>query len=363
MGAINNIEKLNDLPVTLAELGGVTSAQVTAIVNAALAGVGGGSASSNRIINGGMQVVQRGASFSQTGNNTIFTADRWYMKKRGMPGGNIDGASVLNHQNSTESAFYSGPRFLRAQIFNNYTSQVSGNNSIIVGTKLAYNSIADLRGRAFTLKFKMRADRTGFFPVIFRYGSRSYMVAVQYNGGYQELTVQVPGGIVPEDIISDLKVEFVLFSGTAARVAEFGNLDTWQISAADGFTTSQNLVQGFGEAFDLSDVVLQAGLSADFQLRSLEEETLTCMQFFKTVRVYHQWSNQLASQAVTASISVGVSGTRTALVTLDGSNHSNVQSIATSQVVNGTFSVSGSVVANGACTIDATYDIDMEDYT
>ena len=159
---------------------------------AANTGNGYPSGMKNRIINGGMDIAQRGTSFA---NANGYTLDRFFASNA------TDGQFTVTH-NSDVPSNNEFNKSLRLTVTAAETSLGAAQRAVIYQGLEGYN-VRDFVGRTFTLSFSVRSTKTGIHCVSFRNGAanRSYIVEYTINASntWEYKTVTVVGGLSLSD--------------------------------------------------------------------------------------------------------------------------------------------------------------------
>jgi len=128
----------------------------------------------NLLINGGLDIWQRGTSFSASGNSgTIYTADRWYVASK------LAGSS-LNCGKGFLPAFYAETPELSAGTYFSFNSTASSTEPNVFGQRI--ENIKQFLGREVTVSFYLNTTvgigDTVNFACAFNYGTGSTTVPV-----------------------------------------------------------------------------------------------------------------------------------------------------------------------------------------
>lgn len=253
-------------------------------VSARLDTVGGSEgALSNRnlIINGAMQVAQRGTSFASVGN--VYTLDRFQMYKQ-----NSGAAFTVTQSSVTDLAGFANA--LKVDCTTADTSLASNEQGYVS----YFAEGQDLQGfekgfstaKGFTLSFYVKTNKTGLYTVsIFdrdntRKVNGSYTVS---DTSWNRYTINFPAdttGKFDNDNASSLEIFFNLYAGADTNT---GTLYTaWQASADAGSTTGQvNFADSTSNDWEITGVQLEVGDTATpFEHRSFGEEMAKCQRYY-----------------------------------------------------------------------------------
>jgi hypothetical protein len=203
----------------------------------------------NLIINGAMQVAQRGTSFSLSGD--AYTLDRWTTSSAG-------GVSLSVSQQtatSSDNAYFSSKNYLR------YTR----NNAVLSGLVYKVEDLQQFNNKTFTLSFWAKSsDLTNTMtPTIYTVNDGS-----SFNSYYSNITD------VSDPALSSTWQKYVF------------NI-TFQDMYGYGFSGSHHLRLQFGDGstvgtLDIAQVQLELGDTATpFEHRSYGDELARCQRYYQ----------------------------------------------------------------------------------
>jgi hypothetical protein len=216
----------------------------------------------NRIINGGMDIWQRGTTGSATaGTQTYVSADRW--------GAGIFGTTTLAQSTSVPSADFQYS--LKVQRASGSTST----NAILTAQVVESKNCYDLSGKTVTLSFWAKAG-------------------TNYSGASSNLSVQVYTGTT-----ADQGLNYPYYSWTGAATpgsTSFALTTTWT-KYTTTFTVSSNILElaplffyfpvgtaGADDSFFITGVQLEIGSTATpFERRLYNQELANCQRYYITV--------------------------------------------------------------------------------
>ena len=263
--------------------GGVGSA--TAAIAAYLSSINGGQIGGNRnlIINGAMQVAQRG---TQTGITSAYTAcDRWQFVR--------SGATIVDASQSTDVP--SGEGFSKSLKIDVTTadSSVAAGDFAHVRTRFEGQDLQQLRkgtnsAKSLTLSFWVKSAKTGTHIVELydldntRQVSKSYSIASANT--WQNVTLQFPAdtsGAFDDDNAASLQVAWWLLAGSDFSS---GTLNTSWASSTDAnrIVGQVNVMDDAANNFYLTGIQLEVGEQATpFEHRSYGDEWQRCRRYFQ----------------------------------------------------------------------------------
>lgn len=232
----------------------------------------------NRIINGKMDIAQRGTSVTSATSGT-FLVDRYQHTVV------TTGAISINQQLDGPSGFKNS---LRVTVTTADTSLAAdefvGINQVIEG----YN-IADLVGKTFTISFWVKSSKTGVHCMFLRNinHTMSYVAELTINvaNTWEFKTFTVVGGIPSNGTwnftnLAGLNIYWVMSSGGSITSTK----NTW-LSGAFICTPSQvNCMDTIGNIFAITGVQLEAGeIATPFEYRLYGHEMILCQRYFQIV--------------------------------------------------------------------------------
>ena len=244
---------------------------------AANTGNGYPSGMKNRIINGGMDISQRGTSFL---NVNSYTLDRWYA-------GNATDAKLTVTQSSDVPPNNEFNRSLRLTVTTADNSLGAVQRAQVYQHIEGYN-VRDLIGRTFTLSFWVRSTKTGTHCVFFRSGGsdRSYVAeyTVIASNTWEYKTVTVSGGLITAGTWDwtngiGLGVFWTLCSGADT----IGTAGSWLTGNYHATSNQVNCLDTIGNIFAITGVQLELGpVATPFEHRLYGTEFALCQRYCRT---------------------------------------------------------------------------------
>lgn len=233
----------------------------------------------NKIINGKMEIAQRGTSFASSPSTSI-GLDRY--KWRG---------GFTDYTTSRDTSVPDG--FLYSlKVAANTAATVSPASSIFEQRIEGYN-VRDLIGQTFVTSFWVKASKTGTYCVSFRNSTsdRSYVVEYTISAAntWEYKFVVVPGGLITAGTWNwengiGLIVSFS-FCGLDSALATTAN--SWQ-TAQYFYTSNQaNAFDTIGGNFAITGVQLEAGATpTNFEHRPYGLELALCQRYYNRIPVF-----------------------------------------------------------------------------
>jgi len=269
----------------------------------------------NKIINGKMEIAQRGSSFSLLGNTSFYTLDRWLS---GQVGSSAISTISVNQDAPTGSGFAWSMRVTvttaesapTGEKYNHITHRIEGFN------------VSDLIGRTFTLSFWVRSSKTGTHCVSVRNSAfdRSYVATYNINTSntWEYKVVTVTNGI-PSGGTWDfangvgLDVVWTLMNGSSFKTSTTG---MWQTGNFISSNDQVNCLDTVGNVFAITGVQLEAGNTAtQFEHRHIGTELGMCQRYYEVVLVSAGQYNAGAGNTCAVSVPFKVTKRSVPIVT------------------------------------------------
>ena len=256
----------------------------------------------NLIINGAMQVAQRGTSTTGVGDTGYYLCDRWqYREASGV-------SAVTDHEQSTDAPDGFNYSY---KITCTTADAVAGSENAAIGYKLegydtAYLSYGTSEAKTLTLSFWVKSTVTGAYGVQFFSGSsysalKSYSISSASTWEYK--TIQLDGDTInafPSGNVLALSILFHLACGPDDITSEY----EWTSEAGFRSVTGQaNVVANTSDTFQITGVQLEVGDTATpFEHRSYGQELALCQRYY-----YESDRTRRATSARTDRMDVSVS--------------------------------------------------------
>jgi hypothetical protein len=231
----------------------------------------------NMIINGAMQVAQRGTSFSPPSQGA-YVVDRFHQYQ--------GGGGVLYYEQSTDAPL-GFSNSLKITVNTADSSIASGDYYYMryeaEGLDCSRLSLGTSNAQKFTLSFYVKSSLTGTFSGAFQNAAtnRSYVFEYTINSAntWEIKTVTVDGDTSGTWLTNNsvgLRVAFDLGNGSSLR----SSAGSWASSGNYGSTGSVELVGTASATLYITGVQLEAGDTAtDFEHRSYGEELSLCQRY------------------------------------------------------------------------------------
>jgi hypothetical protein len=255
----------------------------------------------NKIINGAMNVWQRGTTFSGVGVGNTYSADR-FVYSQSLAGGVVTLSRETNAPNQNFN--YS----LRATVTTADAAIVAGDSYRITQRIEGFN-IVDLIGNTFTLSFWVRSPKTGTHCVSFvaTGGTASYVstYTVLSANTWEKKTITVPNGIDtsvggPWNTTNGIgmAVRFALAAGSTFQTA---TTDAWIVGDFTATAAQVNCMDTIGNIFAITGVQLERGGTAtEFEYLQQEADLALCQRYFLRTAAYG-WAYAAAAVPIRVS--------------------------------------------------------------
>lgn len=232
----------------------------------------------NKIINGKMDIAQRGTSFSVAASGTAYTVDRWKVY-------NGSTAALTVTQQADAPSDNQFQNSLRVAVTTADTSLAAGEVVAVEQSLEGYNA-RDLLGRTFAASFRVRSSKTGVHCVAFRSGAtdRAYVVEFTVNSAntWESKTVLVQGGLPSTGTWTwangvGVIVSWALGSGSTFHTTA----NAWQSGNFLATANQVNCLDTIGNIFAITGVQIEVGDKATpFEHRPIGTELALCQRYF-----------------------------------------------------------------------------------
>ena len=243
---------------------------------AANTGNGYPSGMKNRIINGGMDISQRGTSFAAANS---YTLDRWFCS-------NVSDASATVTQSTDVPAGSEFQSSIRAYVDTADTSISSTQRAAFSQSIEGYN-VRDLIGRTFTVSFWVRSTKTGIHCVAFRnsISDRSYVTeyTINISNTWEYKTITIIGGLITSGTWNwtnglGCSVSWFLTAGSSFQTTP----GSWQTGNFMSTANQVNVLDTIGNIFAITGVQLELGpVATPFEHRLFGTELALCQSYYR----------------------------------------------------------------------------------
>jgi hypothetical protein len=232
----------------------------------------------NLIINGAIQVAQRGTSFTSTAD--LYTLDRFAVGQ-GLP------VNAMTVERSTDAPnnFKNSIKITAGTGASASTTGYAILRQAIEGQNISHLGFGTSAAKAIILSFYVKSSLTGTFGVSVRNqaGSRGYGGTYIINSAntWEYVTIAIPadtGGTWPTDNGIGLHIMWDLGAGSNYDIASGSWIDGTNII---GVESTVKLTETTGATFQLTGVQLEVGDTATpFEHRSYGEELSLCQRYY-----------------------------------------------------------------------------------
>lgn len=259
-------------------------------------GMGFNTGRRNMVINGAMQVAQRGTDFNDVANGT-YTVDRFKVGKN-----NTDDAVINVDQVTTSPDGFSNS--LKISVGTAESALAADENlllqHLIEAQNLQHLQNGSSGAQSVTLSFWVRSDKTGTYTVAIRKPdntdrnqSKEYTISAADTWEHKSLTFSgdTSGGGIANDNGAGFFCDWWLAGGSNFTG---GTMDTWANTATQRLSTNQvNLMDGTNEWY-ITGVQLEVGENAsDFEHRSHGEELRLCQRYYQTFSYMNGYTHHM----------------------------------------------------------------------
>ena len=240
----------------------------------------GPSGRKNLIINGAMQVAQRGIESTNT-NGGYKTMDRWNM---------FDNLGKINHYQSTEgpAGFNNSYKWVVHTTATAGTSSIVAPNQSIEGFNSAHLEWGTSDAKSVTVSFWCKTSVTGSYGLWIRNGAanRYYntMCTISNANTWTYITKTIPGDTsgtwIGATSGNGLTVGICLDAGSGVQ----GTADQWSGNTTYSTTANAAWQASSGATFFLTGFQLELGsVATDFEHRSYDESLLACQRYYENI--------------------------------------------------------------------------------
>ena len=236
----------------------------------------------NLIINGAMQVAQRGTSFADPANGT-FIVDRFSMRNSsGTP------AFTFSQDSDAPHGFYNS---LKVACTTADTSPASGSISRITYKTEAHDLQPLAKGtssaKASTLSFYVKTNKTGVYTVFVYDDDNNRMFSASYtvsDTNWNRYTINIPAdttGVMNDDNATGFVINFGLSLGSDRTSGSLAS--TWATySTANEHVGNVNFADNTSNVWAITGVQFEVGsVATDFEHRSFGQELALCKRYYQ----------------------------------------------------------------------------------
>tara|TARA_Y100001938_G_C8032698_1_gene401553 strand:+ start:27 stop:1073 length:1047 start_codon:yes stop_codon:yes gene_type:complete len=313
----------------------------------------------NLVINGAMNVAQRGTSFTSISSNT-YTSDRWQLQAAGDGRSTITQSTTVPNNNflySMKVDVTTADTSLGATDLQSFTQRIEGNAMYQLG-------LGTSSAKSFTVSFWVRSNKTGTYCVAIRNASGGRSITSEYSissaDTWEHKVITFSGdttGTYSTNNSEGINLNFVLLAGTNH---DGKTADTWEANTAFATDNQVNLFDNTSNEWYVTGVQLEVGSAAtEFEHRSFEEELAACQRYYKRYNigsdtaysrlVVSTYSDTTSRFYVTMQLPVELRTTPTmaqSSLTLNGQAVTSVANVGGTQAMSFVFNHGGSIATN-----------------
>ena len=241
----------------------------------------------NLIINGAMQVSQRGTSFSQVANND-YTLDRFMLIHPYSTNFNVS-------QSTTSPDGFSKSYKLHINVVD---SSIGSGQYVAIRQRIEAQDLQQLAfgtsaAKPITLSFYVRSNKTGTFAInIQQTDNSSKQVSAPYTinsaDTWERKTFTFAGdtsGVINDDTGTGLTILWWLSAGSTFNSGTSRSTFTAHADADAAVGCNVNILDSTSNNFYLTGVQLEVGsVATDFEHKSFDEVRRQCYRYFQKVR-------------------------------------------------------------------------------
>ena len=299
----------------------------------------------NRIMNGKMDIAQRGASFPAIAAGT-YTLDRWVTSY-------ISSAVTTLTQQADVPSSNEFQRSFRIAVTTADASIAAGDIYYTRQYIEGYN-VRDLIGKTFTLSFWVRSSKTGTHCVAFKNSGADRSFISEYTistaNTWEYKTVTVSGGLITAGTWNwtngiGLEVSWLLACGLTFQTTA----NAWQTGSFFATSNQVNCLDTIGNVFAITGVQLEpGGVATPFEQRPYGLELALCQRYYQLLR----WDMRVYTSIAGGTYGYGQTlpvpmRATPSLVTYSGGTFANVTITSESATNIGAYmEVSGPTIAN-----------------
>lgn len=233
----------------------------------------------NKIINGKMEIAQRGTSFAAVAAGT-YTLDRWRFSI------NATSAVITVSQQSDAPSSKEFQNSLRLTVTPTADTSIGSTDQVNIQQRIEGYNVRDLIGRTFTLSFEVRSSKTGTHCVYFQNDAqdRSYVAEYTVNAAdtWEKKSITVSGGLITAGTWNwttgiGLIVGWTLAAGSNLQTTA----NAWQTGGFLATANQVNCLDAANNIFAITGAQLEVGgVATPFEHRPFGAELALCQRYF-----------------------------------------------------------------------------------
>jgi len=232
----------------------------------------------NKIINGKMEIAQRGTSFAAVVAGQ-YTLDRWRFSS------NTTSAVITVSQQSDVPSSNEFQNSLRLAVTTADTT-IASTDQVNIQQRIEGYNVRDLIGKTFALSFWVRSTKTGTHCAYFQNSAQDRTFVVEYtvsaSNTWESKTVTVSGGLITAGTWdwttgTGLLVGWTLAAGSTAQTTA----GAWQTGTFFATSAQVNCLDSTSNIFAITGVQLEVGsVATPFEHRPYGAELALCQRYF-----------------------------------------------------------------------------------
>ena len=243
----------------------------------------------NLIINGAMQIAQRGTSSSGSSTTVTYQVDRFFVYAGSTDQASFTCAQVSDAPTGFSKSFKVSVDAAESALDSNEVLQVAQR---IEGQNLQHLDNGLSTAKSLTLSFWVKSYQTGTFCVNFYKGDNTTRqitatYTVNQSATWEKKTITIPGdtsgGGIDDDNGSGLDLYWYLAAGsgnTSADSTSWGNYS----DAGSAFGQAVNVMSSTDNYWQITGVQLEVGsVATDFEHRSYAQELALCERYCQII--------------------------------------------------------------------------------
>jgi len=280
---INGLTTLNATSIVGVTTAGITTAYIGAINDGPISGT------RNRIINGSMDIFQRGTA-TTIGASSVYALDRWLF---GREAGTESARFTVTQQAlaTSDSPFTVGITTTMKIDVTTASGGISAGQSHYLMQRIEGYNVSDFAygtssAKPCTLSFWLKTDvKTGTMAVsLYNSGNRHYVQSISATTSWTKYSLTFPGdasGSLPNDNTSALQVMFVLSAGSNLQ----STANAWTAGFKNSLSGQADFTDSTSNNIYITGFQLEEGkIATPFEHRSFGQELALCQRYYYRVK-------------------------------------------------------------------------------
>ena len=250
----------------------------------------------NIVINGAMQVAQRGTSFTGLGGaNTYEACDRFLLTSTGTNGRltysqGVDAPHDQGFRNSIKLACTTADTSIAAGEFTRIRHRIEGRDVQQIG-------LGTSGAKPITVSFYVKGNAAATYVCELqdhdnnKIATKSFTVGTTWNRVEITFPAETSGNKFDNDVNTSLTISWVLHAGSNFTSGTFDNTATFAtlVDANRALSGQTSFFDSTNRTFFLTGVQLETGdVATEFEHRSFGEELAACQRYYNRIGFYNQ---------------------------------------------------------------------------